>query len=237
MTGPEEADENQPGEEKAGLMKITVTPHGPYLVTGRVPLLVMEIRNDPEGNCRTWRKAKEFPEKEEYTLCRCGHSKKKPFCDGTHTKIHFVGTETAGNEPYLLTPEIIEGTELELADYHGLCAHARFCMRAGGVWNLTQQSDNPEARNIAIEEACNCPSGRLVVRDKKTGDVIEPGLEKSIAVIENPERDEEGPLWVRGGIPVISAKGRPYTVRNRVTLCRCGKSRNKPFCDGRHISR
>ena len=89
---------------------------------------------------------------------------------------------------------------------------------------------------MAIEEACNCPAGRLVIRDRKTGDVIEPELEKSIAVIENPARGEEGPLWIRGGIPVFSAEGRPYTVRNRVTLCRCGKSRNKPFCDGRHIN-
>ena len=101
---------------------------------------------------------------------------------------------------------------------------------------LKKESDNPEARNTAIEEACNCPSGRLVVRDRKTGDVIEPELEKSIALIEYPAQDEQGPLWIRGGIPVVSAQGKPYMVRNRVTLCRCGKSRNKPFCDGRHIN-
>jgi CDGSH-type Zn-finger protein len=41
-------------------------------------------------------------------------------------------------------------------------------------------------------------------------------------------------LWVRGGIPVISADGFAYEVRNRVTLCRCGASANKPFCDGSH---
>jgi CDGSH-type Zn-finger protein len=44
----------------------------------------------------------------------------------------------------------------------------------------------------------------------------------------------DGPLLVRGGIPVESEDGRPYEVRNRVTLCRCGHSRNKPFCDGTH---
>jgi hypothetical protein len=46
---------------------------------------------------------------------------------------------------------------------------------------------------------------------------------------------KHGLLWVRGGIPVVSADGKPYTVRNRLTLCRCGKSRNKPFCDGSHV--
>jgi CDGSH-type Zn-finger protein len=40
---------------------------------------------------------------------------------------------------------------------------------------------------------------------------------------------------VKGGVPVESADGTVYEVRNRVTLCRCGKSTNKPFCDGTHI--
>ena len=117
---------------------------------------------------------------------------------------------TAGNEPYLRHPRIIRGPELELLDYENLCVHARFCMRAGGIWNLTEQSGNPEARKIAIEEACNCPSGRLVIKDQETGKVIEPELEKSIVIIEYPPRGEHGPLWVRGGIPVVSADGKPY---------------------------
>ena len=52
-----------------------------------------------------------------------------------------------------------------------------------------------------------------------------------------PAAGEHGPLWVRGGIPVMSADGKPYAIRNRVTLCRCGKSGNKPFCDGSRIGR
>jgi CDGSH-type Zn-finger protein len=39
---------------------------------------------------------------------------------------------------------------------------------------------------------------------------------------------------VRGGIPIESANGKTYAVRNRVTLCRCGQSANKPLCDGSH---
>ncbi|MFZ2073841.1 MAG: CDGSH iron-sulfur domain-containing protein [Methanoregula sp.] len=39
---------------------------------------------------------------------------------------------------------------------------------------------------------------------------------------------------MRGGIPVVSADRKPYHIRNRLTLCRCGKSQNKPFCDGSH---
>jgi CDGSH-type Zn-finger protein len=45
---------------------------------------------------------------------------------------------------------------------------------------------------------------------------------------------DNGPLWVRGGVSVEAADGFEYEVRNRVTLCRCGQSNNKPFCDGSH---
>ena len=221
-------------EQKNG-MKITVTKNGPYIVTGGVPLIRMEICNDDEGYCRTWREVERFPVQETYALCRCGHSQHKPFCDGTHAKIGFFGTEIAGSEPWLRHPRIIKGPVLELLDYENLCVHARFCMRAGGIWNLTEQSDVPEARETAIEEACNCPSGRLVLKDQRTGKTIEPEMEPSIVVIEYPPRGEHGPLWVRGGIPVVSADGKPYHIRNRLTLCRCGKSENKPFCDGSHI--
>ncbi len=216
-------------------MQVTVSRNGPYIVTGGVPLMVMEICNDDQGYCHTWRKVREFPVEETYALCRCGQSSNKPFCDGTHGRVPFNGTEMAGGEPYLRHPRIIRGPDLELADYENICVHARFCMRPSGVWNLTQHSDDPAARETAIEEACNCPSGRLVLRHMKTGEVIEPELEPSIVVIEYPARGEHGPYWVRGGIPVVSADGKTYTVRNRLTLCRCGKSRNKPFCDGSHV--
>jgi CDGSH-type Zn-finger protein len=225
-----------PPESENDFMKVTVSRDGPYIVTGGVPLVVMEICNDEEGNCRTWRTVKEFPAQETYALCRCGNSGNKPFCDGTHTKVHFHGTE-AGNEDTILDDAIVtHGPHLTLTDNQGLCVHARFCMRAGGIWNLVERKD-PEARKIAIEEACNCPSGRLVVSDNATGEVIEPDLEKSIVVIEYPPRGEHGPLWVRGGIPVVSSDGTRYRIRNRLTLCRCGRSGNKPFCDGSHIRR
>ena len=47
---------------------------------------------------------------------------------------------------------------------------------------------------------------------------------------------DNGPYWVRGGIPIESADGSTYEVRARMALCRCGHSRNKPFCDGSHVA-
>jgi CDGSH-type Zn-finger protein len=217
--------------------KITVSKNGPYIVTGGVPLITSEICNDDEGYCRTWREVKRHPVQEKYALCRCGQSNNKPFCDGTHAKIHFDGTEAEDREPFEKVARVIFGPALTLADNEHLCVHARFCMRAGGIWNLVELSDDQEARDIAIEEACNCPSGRLVIKDNVSGKTIEPEFDKSIVVIEYPPRGEHGPLWVRGGIPIESADGKPYEIRNRVTLCRCGRSENKPFCDGSHIQR
>jgi CDGSH-type Zn-finger protein len=215
--------------------KIIISKNGPYIVTGGVPLTVSEICNDDEGYCRTWREVKRYPLQEKYALCRCGQSKNKPFCDGTHAKIQFDGSEAGDREPFDRAAEVIRGPALTLADNRHLCVHARFCMRAGGIWNLVKKSDDLEARETAIEEACNCPSGRLVIKDNESGNTIEPEFDESIVVIEYPPRDEHGPLWVRGGIPIESADGRQYEIRNRVTLCRCGKSKDKPFCDGSHI--
>jgi CDGSH-type Zn-finger protein len=215
--------------------KITVSRNGPYIVAGGVPVIISEIRTDEEGYCRDWREVKRYPLQEQYALCRCGHSKNKPFCDGTHINIHFDGTETGDYEPYSDNANVILGPVLTLTDNKLLCVHAGFCVRAGGTWDLVRRSDNPEARDVAIDEVCNCPSGRLVILDNSTGKAIEPEFEKSIVVVESSPRHEHGPLWVRGGIPIESADGKQYEIRNPVTLCRCGKSENKPFCDGSHI--
>ncbi len=175
-----------------------------------------------------------YPSQEKCALCRCGQSRNKPFCDGTHTKTSFDGTETANREPCLKQAKKIDGPALKLTDAEHLCASARFCHRAGGIWDLIPQSGRREARKIAIEEAGDCPSGRLVVWNKKTNEAIEPNLEQSIGLIKDPQAGVSGPIWVRGGIPVESSDGTTYEIRNRVTLCRCGKSSNKPFCDSSH---
>jgi CDGSH-type Zn-finger protein len=214
--------------------KIKVTKNGPYLVSGEVPLCEQVITTDPEGTPTEWTQQVKYPQKEACALCRCGQSENKPFCDGTHGKIGFDGTETADNEIYLEKPNVIDGENLKLIDVTELCASARFCHKSGGIWNLVPQSGNPKAAATACEEAANCPSGRLVIVDKKIGEPVEPKFEQSLSLVEDPAVGVKGPIWVRGGIPLESAEGKSYKVRNRVTLCRCGKSQNKPFCDSSH---
>jgi CDGSH-type Zn-finger protein len=215
--------------------EIKVTKNGPYLIFGKLPISEQIIIVDKEGVPVEWRSGKIYPTQEKSGLCRCGQSINKPFCDGTHTKIGFNGTETVSNEPYTKQAKTISGPTLNLTDVEVLCASARFCHRAGEIWNLVPKSDDPDAKRMSIEEAWDCPSGRLIVWDKKTGLPLEPKLEKSIGLIEDPQVKISGPIWVRGGIPIRSVSGKIYEVRNRVTLCRCGKSSIKPFCDSSHF--
>jgi CDGSH-type Zn-finger protein len=214
--------------------KVVISKNGPYLISGKLPL-AKEIYNvDNNGNPGTYEKGEAYPEKESYALCRCGKSGNKPFCDGTHVKVNFDGTETADNEKYLKMAEKTSGPDLDLTDVQNLCSNARFCHK--GTWEHTQNSNNPESKKIAIDTACKCPSGRLVVWDKKTGKPIEPEFEPSISLLEDRAAKVSGPIYLKGGIPLKSEDGTQYETRNRMTVCRCGNSKNKPFCDGSHIS-
>ncbi len=216
--------------------KIVVTAHGPYHVVGRIPLAVQSITPNSKKESWDWAEGRSFEVEAEYFLCRCGHSAHKPFCDGTHAKIGFDGTETASRRPIERESEHLDGPTHVLSDDEKLCAFARFCDPGGKVWSLIEHTDQPEARELVIREVGHCPSGRLVLREKATGDVPEPALPPSIGVIEDPVLRCSGPLWVRGGIRVESADGTPYEIRNRMTLCRCGASKNLPFCNGSHAS-
>jgi CDGSH-type Zn-finger protein len=215
--------------------KIKITKDGPYIAIGDLPLKKEIIIGDEKGSTE-YKLEKTFPKQEEYHLCRCGKSKEKPFCDGTHEKIKFDGTETASREKFLKQSEKLEGPDLILRDAQELCAVARFCHnKKGNTWALTTNSNDKASKEEAIRQACNCPAGRLVVYDKKTGKAIEPNFKPEISLLEDPVKKVSGPIWVKGNIPIESADGKQYEIRNRVTLCRCGKSTNKPFCDGSHI--
>lgn len=215
---------------------IKVLKNGPYEVCGHVPLKKQTAVPGKDGVPVRWADGPRLsPEDKPYHLCRCGHSAGKPYCDGTHKVIKFNGKETAGRKTHAELCSATAGPGLVLKDAEKLCAAALFCHRAGDAWTLTERSGNKKARKTAIQEAADCPSGRLVAVDPKTGRELEPKFKPGISLVEDPYRKASGPLWVKGGIPVKSAKGFKYEVRNRVTLCRCGRSVNKPFCDGSHL--
>jgi CDGSH-type Zn-finger protein len=219
-------------EKKSG--KIVIAKNGPYCVSGGLPLDKEIIKPDKEGTPCDWEVTEKYPENDYCTLCRCGKSKNKPYCDNTHTIIKFDGTETASKAPYDEQAGVLKGPDLILKDAQDFCIGAGFCHRNGGTWHLAENSNNPESRKDAIKEAGDCPSGRLVACDK-AGKPIEPNFKPSITVVEQPTKGVSGPLWVKGYVPIESEDGAKYEKRNRITLCRCGRSQNKPYCDGMHI--
>jgi CDGSH-type Zn-finger protein len=221
---------------KEAEIRVVVAPDGPYIVTGNVPLSQKIIGTDAKGDAEEWLEGKSYPARQTYALCRCGESKKKPFCDGTHAEIGFDGTETASRELYAAQAKVFDGPAMRLTDVRSLCAFGRYCDPNGKVWQQVAHTDQPEIRARFIRQVENCPAGRLVAWDKTTGQALEPELPVSIGLIEDPQEQCSGPIWLRGGIAVTAADGFAYEVRNRVTLCRCGRSNNKPFCDGMHAT-
>lgn len=218
------------------IARVQITRNGPYRVSGSLPLGKEVIGADRKGDSVKWEQGTKYPLQAQYVLCRCGHSSHKPFCDGTHAKIGFDGTETASRASYREQAKVMQGPKMSLMDVEDLCAFGRFCDPNGSVWQLVSETDRASAHEDFVRQTCNCPSGRLVAWDNATGESLEPRYEPSIGLIEDPVKHCSGPIWLRGGVQLVGADGFQYEVRNRMTLCRCGASKNKPFCDGSHAA-
>lgn len=214
-------------------MKIKITKNGPYIITGNVPIYKETMVCDEEGASIGFKEKEKLETSASYALCRCGKSKDKPFCDGSHTAAGFDGTETASKKIYEESLTTFETDKLKLDDSIELCDHSRFCQQAEGIRTLMEKGDE-KSIGLAKEQAANCPSGRLLILDKETGESTKRDYDKEIVIIYDQGKDCEGPIWVKGGIEIEGVDGTPYEKRNRITLCRCGKSKHKPFCDGKH---
>lgn len=210
--------------------RIEVTVGGPYRVYGAVPLKEMAPVHTFNGEPVDWHTLREVPiPGDTYDLCRCGRSKNKPFCDCSHESPEFDGKETASRQPYRERGASWRNGEDRLHDVLPLCIKAGFCRtRTLDAWGLFQNASEPAQREQMRDMVWNCPSGRLALY-AADGFPNEPDLPQEIGVLPG------GPLWVRGGIPIVGEDGQPWEPRNRATVCRCGGSRNKPFCDASHL--
>ncbi len=215
---------------------VRISVGGPYLVSEGVPVRRGIIVTNEEEESVRWEEGPVYPIEGPFALCRCGESRNKPFCDGSHENSRFDGAETASHRPYIEQAETFTGPTMSLMDAESLCAFARFCDPNGRVWNLVGKTDDPESRKHFVRQTGDCPAGRLVARENKGGEMLEPRHVFSIVLVEDPSRQCSGPIWLRGGLPLFGADGYAYEIRNRITLCRCGASGNKPFCDGTHAS-
>ena len=187
------------------------------------PLMAKGIRRmvGPDGA--------EIEVKPAMALCRCGQSRNKPFCDGSHKD---AGFESRGGDPAgpdkLLT---YEGAELTVTYNPLLCSHAAECGRlAGHVFNPSEKPwVQPDKGTVAEVEAviAACPSGALAL---KRGD---GSREHRLAERCDITIEKNGPYWVQNVESPVGAQGEGMSSKKYV-LCRCGLSGNKPYCDGTH---
>lgn len=196
--------------------KVTVTPapDGPYLVKG-----LGQLQNR-KGRVET---------QTTIALCRCGGSANKPFCDGTHAKIGFSSAKLDGRAED--RQDNYEAAEITIHDNRGICAHAGVCTDGlPAVFRLKQEPwiDAGAAPAEEIETIVrSCPSGALSHTKANREHLDQPG-DPSIFIAPN------GPYVVRGGPELQDTQFGEGASREHYTLCRCGGSKNKPFCDGTH---
>ena len=204
--------------ETAAAPQIEVTEHGPYKVSGDVAI------HDAQGNllrhAGTW------------YLCRCGGSRNKPFCDATHWLKRFDGAEAADHGAITDRREAYSAAGITVYDDRTVCAHFGQCTsRLAAVFRADAEPFVDPRGATAAEIAATvagCPSGALAFALGDDAQPVESNQPPSITPIV------DGPYRLRGAIEVVGADGRSYERRERRTLCRCGQSRNKPFCDGSH---
>lgn len=206
---------------------IQIQPNGPYLVSGAVPIVRVTTVETDQGEPVEWNVEGPIDAPETYSLCRCGSCSNKPFADDGGCA-SFDGTETAPTDKYADRAKTLGGTSVTILDDRKICSHASFCAnRVTNVWKAAKKIDeDPALREQIVQMVQRCPSGALAYT--VDGAMQEPDLPVQIGV------QVDGPYRVTGRIPISRADGAPMEVRNRVSLCRCGQSSNKPFCDGTH---
>jgi CDGSH-type Zn-finger protein len=164
-------------------------------------------------------------------LCRCGQSSNKPFCNGTHARVGFSGNKLEGRGADRM--DDYEGKEITIHDNRGVCAHRGHCTdNLPNVFSMKQKpwidpdTEKPDEIARVIEM---CPSGALSYT--KDG-VLHKDLDRESKIIVS----KDGPLDVVGGVDFKDPEGNTTESKEHYTLCRCGGSKNKPFCDGTHWS-
>ena len=200
--------------EEGKKIMIEATENGPYLVKG-----LENLKNS---------KGEAISAKPTVYLCRCGGSSNKPFCDGTHSKVGFLGEKLSDGRKDKRNNYV--GKEITVHDNRGVCAHIGNCTaNLSSVFNSKAKpwidANGAEAKTI-IETVRSCPSGAL----SYSIDDVEGYEERDPTITVS----KDGPYYVTGGVELEDEPRGEGASLEHYALCRCGGSKNKPFCDGTH---
>ncbi|NOJ29796.1 MAG: hypothetical protein DA328_06480 [Nitrososphaeraceae archaeon] len=206
---------------------IVPLPNGPlYLINNRENKAVENLVNS---------KGEKLTNIHGIALCRCGASNNKPFCDGNHSIIGFStkNKQDEGDKNKINSKrKNYVGKKITIHDNRKICCHAAECVNnLPSVFNLSQRPwINPDQGTVLekiIETVRKCPSGALSYsidgieyRDYNEKPLVKVG--------------KDGPYLVTGGIELVGIEFYEDVSKEHYTLCRCGSSNNKPFCDGNH---
>lgn len=201
---------------------IQSAPDGPYLATNVAML--------------TDRLGVSLQPLPQMALCRCGASQLKPWCDGSHSVIGFRSAKAPDRVADRL--DTYKGQGVTVTDNRGICAHSGFCTDRAPTAFRTNSEPFVAPSGARVDEivraALDCPSGALGYALGE-GEITGVADQRAIAI----EVSLDGPYRITGGATLLGSSG-DSEVRNagasleHFSLCRCGKSQNKPFCSGMH---
>jgi CDGSH-type Zn-finger protein/truncated hemoglobin YjbI len=204
---------------------IQVATNGPYLVTN-----VKQLRN--------WL-GQSLPVRPQMALCRCGASAMKPLCDGSHARIGFSGAKDPSRVPD--HRDSYTGQQVTILDNRGICQHSGYC--TDRLANVFHQGEEPfitasgGRMDEIIRAVRDCPSGALsyAVDGAEARDEADYHSTRDPAI----EITRDGPYRITGGVPLaddhdVTVARADGASEEHYALCRCGHSRNKPFCSGMH---
>ena len=197
----------------AKIVTVDVTENGPIKVSGFGSITYCGEKLKTDG---------------EVLLCRCGETKTPPFCDWSHIESGFSGKKSIESYKDI---RVWEGKTIRTFFNANICMHASNCRQLGKLRKQElDESDSSAAEKIA-KVVISCPSGAL------SYELIEGDNKITFEDSDHIEIVKGGEIQIKCKIDAENVNFLERQPENRLTLCRCGLSKNKPFCDGAHLAK
>lgn len=198
--------------------------HNQVIFTEKSPYYLVEVSHAEDENKNP------ISLKTVQAICRCGHSKKKPYCDSSHFTEGMDNTKSEDRKASRWLK--YDGKELTVFFNPAICSHKGACLKiAENAFQLDRKPwilpDLDDVEKVK-EAVAKCPSGALYYAI---------GLEKHIEFKEHTGVviKSTGSMECKG-IRLMDDLNSDHELlsKGRFVLCTCGKSKNKPFCDASH---